>query len=76
MQRWNPVGGFCDNLLPTDRPPFSDETGLENRDKSYINLPSDSWQWEGDWVIENTFENQLLSQDVSITTLAQVKLIL
>lgn len=65
MQRWNPVGGFCDNMLPTDRPHFSDETGLVKRDKANINLPSESWLWEGDWIIENTFENQLLSSDVS-----------
>ncbi|CAL8138024.1 unnamed protein product [Orchesella dallaii] len=62
-ERWNPVNNFCDQLLPTDRPHFSDETGLINRDKSYIKLPSDSWQWESDWQIVDTFENQLLSQD-------------
>jgi len=58
------VNNFCDQLLPTDRPHFSDETGLINRDTSYIKLPSDSWQWESGWQIVDTFENQLLAQDV------------
>lgn len=64
LQRWNPVNGFCDQMLPTDRPHFSDETGLINREKSSVKLPSESWQWEGDWTIENTFENELLSEEV------------
>ncbi len=79
-QRWNPVDGFCDSLLPTDRQPYSSkciinftkkfndfvfcitgECGREPREKS-DKLPSQAWQWECDWQIENTFENELIAE--------------
>ncbi len=59
------MGGFCDELLPTDRPHFSSADGLEDRPRNSFKLPSlDSWQWESDWQIENTFENELLDPQV------------
>ncbi|XP_021947922.1 tectonin beta-propeller repeat-containing protein isoform X2 [Folsomia candida] len=60
-QRWNPIDGFGKHLLPTDRAPFSSESGTEPREKS-DKLPSDAWKWECDWQIENTFENELIAE--------------
>jgi len=54
------VEGFCDSLLPTDRPKFSNEEGTEERNPK-MKLPCESWGWEGDWQIENTFENELVA---------------
>lgn len=60
-ERWNPVEGFTGSLLPTDRSNFSSENGVEPRQKS-DKLPSDAWVWEGDWEIENTFQNELVAE--------------
>ncbi|KAA8581780.1 hypothetical protein FQN60_003361 [Etheostoma spectabile] len=48
-QRWNPVDGFSDRLLPSDRWQWSDITGLQNQPLDNFRIPSDSWEWEGDW---------------------------
>jgi len=58
------VESFCSHLLPTDRPPFSNEEGTEERSKKDIKLPSDSWQWENDWQIETSFEEHHLNHEV------------
>lgn len=58
-QRWNPKEGFCDRLLPSDRPAWSSEDGLEPRFREQIKLPTLSWQWEGDWKVEHNFDGQL-----------------
>lgn len=51
-QRWNPVDGFTDVLLPTDRWPWSDVTGLNPQPLHSFELPSRSWEWEGDWCVD------------------------
>ncbi|XP_029692376.1 tectonin beta-propeller repeat-containing protein 1 isoform X1 [Takifugu rubripes] len=51
-QRWNPVDGFTDVLLPTDRWPWSDVTGLNPQPLHSFELPSRSWDWEGDWYVD------------------------
>lgn len=48
-QRWNPIGGFCNKLLPTDRHGFSSKDGLEERTFNSFSLPSLGWTWEDDW---------------------------
>ena len=51
-QRWNPLRGFCNQLLPTDRPAWSDQSGLKHLPKEGFHLPSPSWwAWERDWLI-------------------------
>lgn len=45
-QRWNPMFGYCDQLLPTDRHQWSDEDGLLNSPKESFSLPSVYWVWE------------------------------
>lgn len=53
-QRWNPVDGFTDVLLPTDRWPWSDVTGLSEQPLHSFQLPSRSWEWEGDWYVDQS----------------------
>ncbi len=64
-QRWNPMDGFTDKLLPTDRPRFSTVDGLHERYKDKIKLPSMAWQWESPWYVDTRFEGKQLEQDVS-----------
>uniref|UniRef100_A0A8C7QG11 Tectonin beta-propeller repeat-containing protein 1 n=1 Tax=Oncorhynchus mykiss TaxID=8022 RepID=A0A8C7QG11_ONCMY len=51
-QRWNPVDGFTDVLLPTDRWAWSDLTGVTAKPLHSFLLPSNSWEWEGDWYVD------------------------
>ncbi|XP_051905239.1 tectonin beta-propeller repeat-containing protein 1 isoform X2 [Hippocampus zosterae] len=51
-QRWNPVDGFTDTLLPTDRWQWSDVTGMNPQPLHSFQLPSRSWEWEGDWYVD------------------------
>ncbi|CAK6964823.1 tectonin beta-propeller repeat-containing protein 1 isoform X1 [Scomber scombrus] len=53
-QRWNPVDGFTDTLLPTDRWPWSDVTGMNPQPLHSFELPSRSWEWEGDWYVDQS----------------------
>ncbi|KAJ3600361.1 hypothetical protein NHX12_031346 [Muraenolepis orangiensis] len=53
-QRWNPVEGFTDVLLPTDRWPWSDVTGVSPQPLHSFQCPSRSWEWEGDWYVDLT----------------------
>uniref|UniRef100_A0A8W4FE77 Tectonin beta-propeller repeat-containing protein 1 n=1 Tax=Sus scrofa TaxID=9823 RepID=A0A8W4FE77_PIG len=54
-QRWNPVGGFCETLLPSDRWPWSDVSGLQHRPLDGVALPSPHWEWESDWYVDENF---------------------
>lgn len=51
-QRWNPLSGFGPNGLPTDRSPWSDETGTITLEKDKLRLPSSKLNWVGDWEID------------------------
>ncbi|CAH2307112.1 tectonin beta-propeller repeat-containing 1 [Pelobates cultripes] len=51
-QRWNPVDGFCDKLLPSDRWQWSDVTGLKHQQLNRFELPSQHWDWESDWYVD------------------------
>lgn len=46
-ERWFPIEGFANRLLPTDRFKFSNESGTQNRAIESIRLPSACWIWEG-----------------------------
>lgn len=54
-QRWNPVDGFSDRLLPSDRWQWSDVTGLKHQPLCDFQLPSDNWEWEADWYVDENF---------------------
>ncbi|XP_028844606.1 tectonin beta-propeller repeat-containing protein 1-like [Denticeps clupeoides] len=54
-QRWNPVDGFSDRLLPSDRWQWSDVTGLQHQPLDSFQLLSDNWEWEGDWYVDENF---------------------
>uniref|UniRef100_A0A8C3KSH1 Tectonin beta-propeller repeat-containing protein 1 n=1 Tax=Calidris pygmaea TaxID=425635 RepID=A0A8C3KSH1_9CHAR len=51
-QRWNPVGGFCEKLLPSDRWQWSDVSGLKHQQLDSFTLPSPHWEWESDWYVD------------------------
>ncbi|KAM3591466.1 uncharacterized protein V6R79_002350 [Siganus canaliculatus] len=57
-QRWNPVDGFSERLLPSDRWQWSDVTGLQHQPLDSFQLPSSSWEWEGDWYSDENFEGE------------------
>ena len=63
-QRWNPVDGFCNKLLPTDRPCYSSQDGLTNRDLTKITLPSQAWVWDDQWHLELLHDGQHLETEV------------
>ncbi|XP_074925325.1 tectonin beta-propeller repeat-containing protein 1 isoform X1 [Chelonoidis abingdonii] len=51
-QRWNPVGGFCEKLMPSDRWQWSDVSGLKHQQLDSFTLPSQHWEWESDWYVD------------------------
>ncbi|XP_028670052.1 tectonin beta-propeller repeat-containing protein 1 [Erpetoichthys calabaricus] len=55
-QRWNPVDGFCDRLLPSDRWQWSDITGLVHQPLDSFHLPSEHWEWEADWYVDENID--------------------
>ncbi|XP_076856381.1 LOW QUALITY PROTEIN: tectonin beta-propeller repeat-containing protein 1 [Brachyhypopomus gauderio] len=57
-QRWNPVDGFSDRLLPSDRWQWSDVTGLQHQPLDGFRLPSENWEWEADWYVDENFEGE------------------
>ncbi|NXQ85258.1 TCPR1 protein, partial [Nyctibius grandis] len=57
-QRWNPVGGFCEKLLPSDRWQWSDVSGLKHQQLDEFTLPSPHWEWESDWYVDENFEGE------------------
>lgn len=59
-----PGGSFSKRLLPTDRYCWSSENGKEEKLKENIKLPSFVWQWEHEWKLETTFEENDLDDDV------------
>uniref|UniRef100_A0A4W4EAH0 Peroxin/Ferlin domain-containing protein n=1 Tax=Electrophorus electricus TaxID=8005 RepID=A0A4W4EAH0_ELEEL len=52
-QRWNPIDGFTDTLLPTDRWQWTDELGQNSQPLHSFHLPSENWEWEGDWYVDD-----------------------
>ena len=46
------MDGFTDVLLPTDRWAWSDLTGVTAQPLHSFLLPSNSWEWEGDWYVD------------------------
>jgi len=51
-QRWNPVEGYSDRRLPSDRWSWSDETGVYNCAKDQYKLPSTKYKWVTPWSID------------------------
>ncbi|KAK4307589.1 hypothetical protein Pmani_020655 [Petrolisthes manimaculis] len=62
-QRWNPLDGFTDQLLPSDRAMFSSEDGLKSRSLSSVTLPTLAWSWESPWHIHHTHQGQALDKE-------------
>ncbi|ESO93374.1 hypothetical protein LOTGIDRAFT_190059 [Lottia gigantea] len=59
-QRWSPWGGFTHkNLLPSDRKSWSNETGDKHMTRNDFPLPSEYWEWEGDWFIDENFKGEI-----------------
>ncbi|XP_041830326.1 tectonin beta-propeller repeat-containing protein 1 [Melanotaenia boesemani] len=51
-QRWNPVTGYTNRGLPTDRYMWSDASGLHECTKTSTKPPSPQWTWVSDWAID------------------------
>jgi hypothetical protein len=53
-QRYFVIVGWTDQLLPTDRPQFSDLSGTVTRSKDAVSLPEDhrSWTWADEWHVD------------------------
>ncbi|XP_012878985.1 PREDICTED: tectonin beta-propeller repeat-containing protein 1 isoform X2 [Dipodomys ordii] len=51
-QRWNPVTGYTSRGLPTDRPMWSDASGLQECTKAGTKPPSLQWTWVSDWSVD------------------------
>ncbi|KAJ7305878.1 hypothetical protein JRQ81_010244 [Phrynocephalus forsythii] len=51
-QRWNPVTGYSNRGLPTDRYMWSDASGLQECTKTNTKPPSPQWSWVSDWYID------------------------
>ena len=51
-QRWNPLTGFSNHGLPTDRYMWSDKSGKYSATKESVKLPSNAWQWTGEWTVD------------------------
>ena len=67
FKRWTPVNGFSGkNLLPTDRKNWSDEIGEGYYPKESFQLPSQYWEWEGGWIVDENFRGHLTDRGVSI----------
>jgi tectonin beta-propeller repeat-containing protein 1 len=49
------MGGFCEKLLPSDRWPWSDVSGLQPRPLDGVALLSPHWEWESDWYVDENF---------------------
>uniref|UniRef100_A0A0P6H8Z5 Tectonin beta-propeller repeat-containing protein n=1 Tax=Daphnia magna TaxID=35525 RepID=A0A0P6H8Z5_9CRUS len=62
-QRWNPIDGFSNKLLPTDRPFYSSQDGLTDRDLKRVKLPSQAWVWDEQWHLELLHEGQHLDAE-------------
>jgi hypothetical protein len=51
-QRYYPIAGWSANLLPTDRPSWSDEEGRTKRNKDDCESSlSDGWRWMSEWTV-------------------------
>uniref|UniRef100_A0A182YKR0 Uncharacterized protein n=1 Tax=Anopheles stephensi TaxID=30069 RepID=A0A182YKR0_ANOST len=62
-ERWLPIEGFSNRLLPTDRYHFSNADGTVDRNIDKVRLPSMAWQWEGEWQLDLTLDGQPLDHD-------------
>ncbi|KAK6170342.1 hypothetical protein SNE40_018755 [Patella caerulea] len=59
-QRWAPWSGFSNkNLLRTDRSNWSNESGDQSRTREELTLPSEYWEWEEDWFIDENFKGEV-----------------
>lgn len=72
-QRWNPVDGFSDRLLPSDRWQWSDVTGLQHQPLDGFRLPSVSWEWEGDWHADENLDGEPTEKGVSVQVVSPPK---
>ncbi|XP_060883536.1 tectonin beta-propeller repeat-containing protein 1 isoform X4 [Labrus mixtus] len=50
--RWNPVTGYTNRGLPTDRYMWSDASGLHECTKTNTKPPSPQWTWVSDWAVD------------------------
>jgi hypothetical protein len=51
-ERWWMFVGWAKNLILNERPLWSDVTGKHPMEKNTVFLPSNEYQWTGDWKVE------------------------
>ena len=54
-ERWNPLNGFSDQLLPTDRPHWSSVDGTRESSRESVDLATMAWAWDEEWHIDQVF---------------------
>lgn len=59
------MDGFSDRLLPSDRWQWSDVTGLQHQPLDGFQLPSENWEWETDWYVDENFGGEPTEKGVS-----------
>lgn len=59
------MDGFSDRLLPSDRWQWSDVTGLQHQPLDSFQPPSENWEWEADWYVDENFGGEPTEKGVS-----------
>lgn len=62
-------------MLPSDRWQWSDVTGLQHQPLDSFQLPSSSWEWEGDWYVDENFEGEPTEKGVSLKNVCLLQLL-
>ena len=67
LKRWVPTRGWsAKNLIPgVDPAEWSSEDGHRSLPRTDFKLPSNNWQWESEWYVDENVDGQLTDKGVS-----------
>eukprot|EP00052_Salpingoeca_macrocollata_P020806 m.175674 g.175674 ORF g.175674 m.175674 type:complete len:2346 (-) comp21363_c0_seq2:105-7142(-) len=68
-QRYLPIKGWGNHMLPTDRNHWSDRSGKHTQPKDAVELPNPAWMWRGDWYLDP--EHQEADAEASLDKLTE-----
>ena len=54
-------------MIISDRHAWSDESGIIERPKESVRLPSAHWEWDGDWMIDDNLRGEVVELGVFIS---------
>ncbi|CAE7704661.1 TECPR1, partial [Symbiodinium microadriaticum] len=57
-KRYMPLNGWGDPCLLGDPPEWSNASGSKEITKSSVHLPSEAWEWVGDWTVDKSGAKQ------------------